>query len=465
MLQRIFFCFALLCSLGWSGLHAEEKSNNAWSLHSAAGLPDWLKLSVQHRARYETLSDTFKRNGTGGDQVLALRTNLMVEAVLDSFRIGAELIDSRSELDDSGTPVNTSLVNEVALVQAYLAWQGRNFLGSGLDAEFKFGRQTMDVGSRRLIARNKFRNTINNFNGFDFTLRSGNNWHWRNFVVLPVSRLPNNAADIRRGVVEFDEENFNVLFAGSFLSIGNLPFGSTGELYFFQLSEEDTAVTPSANRHLSNPGLRWFRPAAVNRFDFELESALQNGTSRASTSASDIIDLDHFAYFGHVALGYTFDLPWQPRFLLQYDYASGDKDPTDGNNGRYDTLFGARRFEFGPTGIWGAFARSNINTPGIRLEIKPGPTFDAYIAHRAYWLAENRDQWVGSGISDPSGRSGSFIGQQTEIRIRWNAIPDLVKFESGWAHLYKGDFAKNAPGAPTNQSDSNYFYAATTLAF
>jgi Alginate export len=28
--------------------------------------------------------------------------------------------------------------------------------------------------------------------------------------------------------------------------------------------------------------------------------------------------------------------------MAQYDYASGDEDPDDGTNNRFDTLFGAR---------------------------------------------------------------------------------------------------------------------------
>ena len=455
----------LLLFPGWVSVYAQEKKPASWNLHDAAGLPDWIKFSVQHRTRYETFDNTFKRNSNGGDQVLAFRTQVFMEAAFQQFRLGAEFIDSRIDLEDAGTSVNTTLVNETDLLQAYLAWQTHDFLNAGLDAEVKFGRQTMDIGSRRLVARNRYRNTINNFNGLDFIVQSKDNWEWRNFAVLPVSRLPNDQTSLRNGVVEFDEENFNVIFAGSFFSMQHLLFDSTGELYFYQLSEEDTASTPSKNRNLSTPGMRWFRKPKLNQLDFELETALQTGTSRSSTATSNTTTLDHFAYFGHVSSGYSFDLPWSPRLVLQYDYASGDNNPNDGKNGQFETLYGARRFEFGPTGIWGAFARANINTPGIRFEFKPLPSLSGFIAHRAYWLAEKRDTWVGSNLRDSSGQSGSFIGQQFETRLQWKAIPKLVTLETGWAHLFKGHFAKNAPGAPTNTSDSDYFYAQTSLSF
>lgn len=462
--KNYIFLVLLLWGI-FSAAIGAENTTNPWNLHDAVGLPDWLKFSVQHRTRYETLSNTFKRGRNGGDQALDFRTLVFMEASYEQFRLGGEFIDSRITLDDEGTPINSSLVNETALLQAYLAWQTQDFFKTGLNAEIKFGRQTMNIGSRRLVARNRFRNTINNFNGIDFILQESNNWQWRNFVVLPVTRLPNNPQSIRDGDVVFDEENFKILFAGSFFSFNHLPMDSIGELYFYQLSEDDTASTPTKNRHLSSPGLRWYLKPKINHFDFELETVFQAGTSRGTTAVTATADLDHLSYFGHVALGYTFDTHWTPRLMLQYDYASGDEDPFDDKNGRFETLYGARRFEYGPTSIWGAFARANINTPGIRLQFKPMPGITGFIAHRAFWLAEKRDTWVGSGLRDVTGQSGSFIGQQLEARLRWRPIPGLVLLETGWAHLFKGQFAKNAPGSPENKDDSDYFYAQTSLSF
>ena len=87
----------------------------------------------------------------------------------------------------------------------------------------------------------------------------------------------------------------------------------------------------------------------------------------AFPSPVDVTDLDHRAWFVH--LDATRKLPgaWQPRVILRFDYASGDEDPDDGEWNRFDTLFGDRRWEFGPTGIYGALTRSNILSPGAAL--------------------------------------------------------------------------------------------------
>lgn len=436
-----------------------------WLIDKQPGWPDWLRFSIRHRTRYEGQSNAFYHGRRGGDQVIAFRTQVFAEAALDGFRLGAEFIDSRVTAETANTPMSNTLVNEVALLQAYLGWETSSLLDSGLQGRFRFGRQTMDIGSRRLVARNRYRNTINNFHGLDFIVQDPDHWLWRNFVVLPVTRLPTSSREIREGVIRFDHESFSTIFAGSFLSLRNLPLASIGELYFFQLNEGDTAVSQTKNRVLSSPGVRWFRKPRAGTFDFELESTLQTGTSRANNELTETRTLDHFSWFGHAAVGFTFDVPWQPRLVFQYDYASGDKDPLDHENNRYETLYGARRFEFGPTGIWGAFARANINTPGIRLQLRPTRNVSGFIVHRSYWLAQPKDTWVGSGLRDPSGRSGRFIGQQLEARVRWKAIPGQVSLEAGWAHLFKGTFAKNAPGAPMDHSDADYFYVQSSFVF
>jgi len=433
------------------------------SLNEWAGLPNWLSISIAHRSRYEAMDNVFRKGAHGNDQVLTFRTLAFAEARYRGFRLGGEFEDSRIALDSPGTPVSTSLVNQAELLQAYLAWQGKNLLGSGLDLFVKGGRQTMDFGSRRLIARNRFRNTINGFDGIDLQLQRAGRWQWRSFFVFPVARLPASKDALRKGQTEFDEEHAGTFFTGTFIELDRLPLQSHGELYAYYLHEEDSKRVASRNRKLWTPGFRWYRKPYRSRLDFEFEMALQTGRSRRSTRSTN--SLDHFAWFGHAAIGYTFDLPWRPYLLAQYDYASGDDDPSDGKNRRFDTLFGARRFEFDPTSIWGAFARANLNTPGARVQVKPARGVSGFLAYRAFWLAEKRDAWTGTKLQDPTGRSGRFLGHQIEIRARWHAIPQRLLLEAGWAHLFKGKFARNAPGAPRNQGDADYFYTQTTLRF
>ena len=128
------------------------------------------------------------------------------------------------------------------------------------------------------------------------------------------------------------------------------------------------------------------------------------------------------------------------------------KNPNDNNDQRFDTLFGARRFDFGPTGIYGAFARSNINTPGYRITLNPRSDLQLGVSHRAFWLASDTDAWTTTGpaasaLRDRSGNTSNYIGQQLELTARYDFNSSLG-FETGWTHLFKGDFAKDAPNSP-----------------
>lgn len=323
------------------------------------GLPEWLTLGLEQRTRYETFNHQFRRNGIGSDQQIVLRTRLQVGIHFKLFRFRAEFQDSRVYLEDEGSFINATHVNENDLLQLYVGLASRNVLGTGVPSEFKFGRLTMDFGKRRLIVRNRYRNTTNGFTGLHWRLGDVTQWQFRAFLVQPV----------RIFLTKPDTEDHRSFFGGVFLKNQQIPMMKF-DVYTFYLDEDDRQqTTHSQRRKLNTSGLRMFKTPAIGEFDYEVESVWQVGDS-AHTVGSQTT-LSHFAHFQHADLRYTFDLPWSPRLLVQYDYASGDRDSNDSQNERFDTLFSARRFEFGPTGIWGPFIRSNISSPGCRIILKP----------------------------------------------------------------------------------------------
>jgi len=85
-------------------------------------------------------------------------------------------------------------------------------------------------------------------------------------------------------------------------------------------------------------------------------------------------------------------------------------------------------------------------------------------AHRLRWLASGTDSWNTSGVRDPSGAAGRFLGQQTEVRVRWDLLPGNLRLETGAAQLFGGGFIKNAPNA-AGPRDVTYFYTQMFLWF
>jgi hypothetical protein len=318
------------------GMGAE---NAETSLNKTAGLPDALSIAVQHRSRYETLDGAFRARSTGSDQIYSLRTLAQAELRLnDRFQFKAEMLDARVELVDKGTYLNSTFVNAAELLEANVQWNEDNLFADGSKSSLRTGRFTMDYGKRRFVARQRFRNTIDSYNGLDWI------WHVkgenvvRTFYTLLIDRMPNQRDPMANNEAMFDKENPHRRFWGASLSNTKLPWGGKGEFYVFGLNEEDTRDVPTANRNVYTPGMRLYRTTKAGQFDYEWESVLQFGASRNSTAETDTRDLDHFAHFNHIEGGYTFAVPWSPRLKLEYDYASGDKNPRDGKNGAFDTL-------------------------------------------------------------------------------------------------------------------------------
>ncbi len=322
---------------------------------------------------------------------------------------------------DSGSGVNNTHADNADFIQGYLAWADQNVFYSGYGAEVIAGRQTLNFGSRRLIARNAMRNTINSFTGIRLRLVDYNHWQFNGFVTMPVNRYPTAAADILDETHEFDEEDTHTWFSGGFLEASDLFWGIASDIYLYHLDEGDSQRNQTRNRRYFTPGMRFYLKPKKGQFDFQTETITQFGTVRSSNG----INQDHEAWYQHLDVGYTFDIPWSPRLALEYDYANDNKDQ------RFDTLYGARRFEFGPTGMYGAFARSNINTPGVRVTAAPRDDVQLGLSHRFYWLAEDKDSWITANLRDTSGRTDNYIGQQLETTARWDFNSSL-NFETDW---------------------------------
>lgn len=430
-------------------------------LHRLLGTPAWLTLRLEQRTRFEHLQNDFRKASAGQDETAGVfRTLLAAELHLPTLAVGIELEDARAYAD-AETPLNTTIVDAVEVLQAYLGWRHADTFRTGDQLALTAGRMTLDLGSRRLVARNEFRNTINGFTGLDIQWTSPERHNVRAFATMPVVRLPSATARVDDNEIALDQENDQTALWGLFYTSPALYADVRLEAYVIGIMEGDRPDAPSTNRRLVTPGFRLLRAPAVGRFDFQIEPMLQVGKSRASTAPTDTTDLDHLAYSVHASAGYRFDVRWTPRLVVQWDVASGDSSPNDHDNNRFDSLYGARRFEFGPTSLYGALTRSNLLSPGLRLEVAPRANVDGFVAYRPAWLEADRDAWTTANLRDPTGDSGSFLGHQIEGRIRWQAVPNQLAFDVGCAYLAKGEFAKDAPGSV--DASPLYFYSQVTV--
>jgi hypothetical protein len=436
----------------------------AWLLAAAAGEPayaaddssdqDAVELSGSNRTRYERLAPQYRAGFGGSDTVLALQTSLLLEARSERLSFLGEIMDSRAELNDTDSFV-AGVVNPLEPLQAHLTWR------AGTDSSLRLGRMTVDLGKRRLLARSNFRHAVASFTGVDWQWQNERGVRARAFYLVPMRIQPDTQAELLDNEVELDRGARDTALWGAYWLSAPRADRTQFELTLLELDAANgSGETSGADIHTL--ALRAFRPVTRGGINYEIEGGLQRGESAAQPGS--MLSLDHDAYYAHAEIGYAFDANWTPNLLLQYDMASGDTDPTDDRNERFNPLFGERRFDTGPTGIYGPFQRSNVASPGVRLTFNPAPRWRAMMAYRNFRLDAARDAWVGSGWRDTTGQAGRSLGRQLEASFNWTTIPDRLSIETGFADVHSGRFVKETAGAAYRGS-ARYFYTAIITSF
>jgi hypothetical protein len=199
--------------------------------------------------------------------------------------------------------------SDVDLYQGFLEW------GKVLDSPvtLKAGRQELSYGSTFFIGPNDFYN--------------GLSWDGLKASFSPTDRLTVDLMGVRMAELNpGDPENYLAglyatykVFEESSLD-GYLFYNKGGFPFFhreFQVTEPD--------HRLFTFGARF--SGKVAGFDYEVEPQVQWGSVRSAVGKGE----DRFrAFGGHADVGYTFNVPWEPRIFAAYAFGSGDNDPFDG---------------------------------------------------------------------------------------------------------------------------------------
>ncbi len=451
VVRKVSLCSRLiLLFLACAGTALAAES--PWRLNDALGLENGFSLSGSHRSRFENLTESLRVGKSENDRILTMRTILNGQYQADGFSAQLELMDSRQELADADSIIGTGTVNSLDILQANI---GFNF-GDEKHTSIKVGRFTADGGSRRLLARNRYRNTLNAFDGIELRHGFTNESSLRVLATQVVKRLPSDIASLLDNERESDESSDAEKFYALETSFPNLFEGISSEFYFYSIREKDTSKVATRNREIDSLGMRFRKAPSPGQHDWEIESVYQFGERRSSTAASNVTDLDHQAYFQFFMLGYSFDIPSRLRVLFEFDYASGDSDPLDQDSGRFDSVHGVTTFAFGPVGLYGVFSRSNIISPGLRATFNPSSNLNIMASYRHFWLAQAKDSLGRTGLRDVTGNTDRYLGQHLELRARWDVVPGNVRIETGVVFLQNENLSDN---------DTNFYYAGINFTF
>lgn len=420
--------------------------------------PSTWDVSGSLRARFETLDGQVRPGFNDSDSIVSLRSIVFAQYRRGPLRIGGEIYDSRVYGGNHRSPLSANDVNTFELVQAYVAVEGQSEpLGR---VSLQAGRMVLNLGSRRLVAADDFRNTTNGYTGARLDLAPAG-VSASLIYVEPQVRLPDRLDAVLDNRQRIDRESRDLTLFGGVVARPKTLGGAMVEGSYFRLDERDAPGRPTRDRRLDTYGGRIILDPAAGRWDYEIEAFRQTGEISAGLATADPV-LKVRAHFLHADVGYTFAHPWRPRLSAEFDLASGDK--TGGRFGRFDTLFGMRRADFSPSGIFAAIGRANIVSPGLRLEATPSSRWDGFVTARAMWLDAAEDSFSTTGVRDPAGRSGRFAGNQIEGRVRYWLIPNRLRAEVNAVWLDKGSFLRQAPNAPAS-GDSRYLAMSFVRSF
>jgi len=332
------------------------------------------------------------------------------------------------------------------------------------------GRQAISYGDSRLVADSKWGNFGRTFDAIRLRFEKPHFW---------IEGFAMRAVQIRRH--EFDDSDSADNFFGGYFSTDLVP-NQTTDFYVFYRDKDDNQPDLDPTNKIdpegagNGPAAKFAtigarvksKPDALNGWDYTAEAAYETGDLFQTDSNSARFDLNAFAL--HLSGGYTAkQCPWKPRFGLEYDFASGDTDPNDGNSESFQNLFPSNHDKYG---FMDEFSWRNIHDLRVQVNAKPIKKLDLEFDYHAFWLADTHDFWFRSnGLSalrtkTPDGRdvrtigADNFAGHEIDLTATYE-LNKFAKLQVGYSHFFAGQYLADT-GA---DDDADFAYFMTTFSF
>ncbi|HLF93278.1 MAG TPA: alginate export family protein [Planctomycetota bacterium] len=313
----------------------------------------------------------------------------------------------------------------------------RNLLGEPLSV--KLGRQEFLYGDQRLVSSLDWHNVARAWDGARVRYAPKEFWAEAFYTVI---KEGNGAAE---------DQDFYGLYA-SCQAVPNYEF----DLYVFRRQLRDNSFTGElggvGDLQDTTAGAR-VKGKAVG-FDYTFEGMAQSGHL-----AKD--EIRAYAFAG--TFGYTAECPWKPRIGVEYTWASGDRDPTDGKRGTFDPLFPFAHYYQGFADVF-AFRNGQDLMVSVRATPVEGVTIQ--LDGHTYRLVEDKDAWyhpiTGAAIRrDATGSADPRVGHELDLHARVTA-GKFVKFWAGWSHVFAGPYIRQTAGP---DRDMDWFFVQMTVDF
>lgn len=397
-------------------------------------LADHWRLTLGGELRFQMESETNRAfgatepaNDTFQLYRLLMHADLRYRKLVRLFIQGVEAFDEDRDL--APRPLDE---NQWDLQQLFIDLR---FLGENQPWTLRVGRQELSYGNQRLVSPLDWANTRRRFDGVKILAR-GKDWDFDVFYVKPVL--------VQRKQRDRYDEDFDLY--GAYATYKRIPRHGI-DAYVFAVDHTGDPVNPnnrSGDKSTYTLGGRFW--GATAGLDYEAEAAGQWGRWAGDSVCAWAVALD---------AGYTLEHPRKPRIGAGFDWATGDRNPTDARVETFDPLFPLGHKYFGYLDLVG---RQNIIGPNVNASFWPLPDkVQVTAAWHYFWLADASDAWYNAAGTplrrDPSGRGGRNVGNELDITLSWKL--DLhSSLLIGWSHFWDAGFTQ-ATG-PSENADLFY---------
>jgi hypothetical protein len=191
----------------------------------------------------------------------------------------------------------------------------------------------------------------------------------------------------------------------------------------------------------------------LNNLDYDVEMNKQTGSLGPYS-----ID----AWAAHWNVGYTFkNARMQPRPFVEYNYASGNRNPNSKTWGTHDQIYPSAHDKLS---FADQFGWKNIEDLRVGASEKVAAKWAFTEIFNDLWLATTNDAvYTSSGaisIAAHPGASSNHLGVELDLVADYKQN-NHVNYGFGFAHLFSGRFLNEATGG----KDYNYPFAYVTYGF
>jgi hypothetical protein len=307
------------------------------------------------------------------------------------------------------------------------------------------GRQMFSFGDERVIGPSDWSNMGRTFDTVRLDL------HPPGFKVSIFTASVINAMD---GQIDHHIEGNNI--HGIYGSFAHLIPHATLEPYMLWRVAPGSVPLPetAGHGHLSEvTGGARIAGTLLDNFDYDIEMNKQAGS------------LGHYSidtWAGHWNVGYTFkNAGSQPRPFIEYNYASGNRNPNGNTWGTHDQIYASAhdKMDFADQFGW-----KNIRDFRAGASEKVAAQWTLTEIFNDLWLATKNDAVYGSSgaIAIPAHPSAAsnHLGIELDLIAEYRQNKH-VTYGFGFAHLFTGQFLNQA----TRGKDFNYPFAYVTYGF